>query len=222
MTHVPVPLNPHGAVIDEARIDSDLSYYDDKQSIDALLHGDAIAWRAEWAIEKYENTPSDAVRAGSATPTEVIHRKGNLLTYGGADILWLGLKNGLTATTGAKNTFFDNSNAVLYVGDDNTAAAASQTDLQASSASTDRYAVGMEATYPTHTTGDSATGNADITFRSVFTTAQANFAWNEWAVGNTTATTAPYPGRILNRKVESLGTKTASATWTFTVKLSLS
>jgi hypothetical protein len=45
----------------------------------------------------------------------------------------------------------------------------------------------------------------------------ANFAWQEWAVFNASST-----GRMLNRKVESLGTKTSSAAWTLTVTITLS
>lgn len=220
MTLVDVPLNPHGLQIPVDRLDQDLSYYDRPTDPEAFVRGDVGAWQAEWVLEKHQ-APSADVRSGLSVPTEVIHRKGNLLTYGGVDVLMLGLKAGLSATTGLKNTYFDNSNAVIYVGDSTAAVAASQTDLQATSESTNRDAVGMEATYPTHTTGDSATGNQDITFRSVFDTNTANFAWQEWAVGNTTKTTAPYPGRILNRKIESLGTKTAAGTWTFTVKISI-
>jgi len=182
---------------------------------------DAVRWRCQTEVAKY-NAPSESVRAGEVYPDEVLDIDGNLLVYGGADIMWLGLKNGLSATTGLKNTFFDNSNAVIYVGDVNTAAAAGQVDLQATSESTNRDAVAMEATYPIHTTGDGSTANQNIVFRSVFSTSVGNFAWEEWAIGNTTATTAPYKGRILNRKVESLGTKTAAATWTVTVTLSLS
>ena len=85
-----------------------------------------------------------------------------------------------------------------------------------------RFAKGMEATYPLHTTGDGSTSALNIAFRSVFSTAQANFAWQEWGVGNSTKSTAPYAGRLLNRKVQSLGTKSTAATWTFTVTLSLS
>jgi hypothetical protein len=74
----------------------------------------------------------------------------------------------------------------------------------------------MEATYPTHTDGTTS-GSATITFRSVFGTGDANFAWQEWGVFN-----ASTGGRMLNRKVESLGTKSSAATWTFTVTITLS
>jgi hypothetical protein len=193
---------------------------------------EGIHWNCDWKIEKY-NAGIDDVRAGTfqsstagsklgqpVRPYEVVNGKDNLLLRGGADLLWLGLKAGLTATTGAKNTYLNNAEAVIFVGNSNTAAANTQVDLQASSSR--RFAKGMEATYPTHTTGDGSTAALNIAFRSVFSTAQANFAWEEWGVGNSTKSTAPYPGRLLNRKVQSLGTKSTAATWTFTVTLSLS
>ena len=173
-----------------------------------------IQWRAAWTVEKYWGGAAD-VRAGRIEPYDVIEREGNLLLYGGADLMWLGLRGDLTTTL-----HFDNGLAGIAVGDDATAAAATQTDLQASSASTNREVVGMEATYPLHTTGTGSTAVQDMTFRSVFSTTLGNFVWNEWGIKNTTSSTAG-AGRLLNRKVESLGTKTAAATWTFTVKLSL-
>lgn len=95
-------------------------------------------------------------------------------------------------------TFFDNSNAHLGVGDDNTAFAAGQTDLQAAT-NKDRNA--MEASYPQLATNV-------ITFRSLWGTGEANFAWAEWGVFNAAAA-----GTMLSRKVEALGTKTSAASW---------
>lgn len=108
------------------------------------------------------------------------------------------------AGVGAAVTAFNNANAHIGVGDSTTAFAAGQTDLQAASNKTRKA---MDATYP------SGTSNV-ITFRSTFGTSDANFAWNEWAVFN-----ASSGGTMLNRKVESLGTKTNTQTWQFTVTL---
>lgn len=163
---------------------------------------ETIQWRAQWRVEKW-NPGSDT----SGAPDEVTEHEGNLLMYGGASALW-------DLLIGAGNvTAFNNSNAYIGVGDSNTAAAATQTDLQAS---TNKVRVGMEASYPSHTDGTSS-GNASVAFRSVFGTSSANFAWEEWGIFN-----ASTSGRMLNRKVESLGTKASGATWTFTVTLSLS
>lgn len=108
------------------------------------------------------------------------------------------------ATIGAAVTAFNNANTYLGVGDSATAFAAGQTDLVAAS---NKLRKAMDATYPS--------GAANIiTFRSTFGTGDANWAWNEWATFNGAA-----GGTMLNRKVESLGTKTNTQTWQFTTTL---
>lgn len=103
-------------------------------------------------------------------------------------------------------THLDNSNAHLGVGDSSTAFSAAHTDLQAA---TNKLRKSMEATYPTRS-------NGALTFRSLFSTAQANFAWNEWAVFNASAS-----GVMFSRKVESLGTKTSAQSWQLTATVTL-
>ncbi len=65
----------------------------------------------------------------------------------------------------------------------------------------------MDSTYPQRATNV-------LTFQSTFSTAQANFAWNEWLVTNTTSTGDAAQSN-LNRKLESpsLGTKTSAQSW---------
>lgn len=147
-------------------------------------------------------------------PYDVIEREHNLLMYGGASCQWQTLIGNGTTTAGAALTYFNNANAAIGVGDSSTAAAATQTDLQAA---TNRLRKAMDATYPQHTDGV-VVGAASATFRSTFATADANWVWNEWGVFNSpTAAT----GRMLNRKVEALGTKTSAASWQFTVTMTL-
>lgn len=108
------------------------------------------------------------------------------------------------AGIGAGVTAFNNANSYIGVGDSTTAFAAGQTDLQAA---TNKTRKAMDSTYP------SGASNV-ITFRSTFGTSDANYAWQEWGVFN-----ASSAGTMLNRKVESLGTKTSAQTWQFTVVL---
>jgi hypothetical protein len=110
---------------------------------------------------------------------------------------------GLTTGTG---TAFNNANSYIGVGDSTTAFAATQTDLVAA---TNKLRKAMDATYP------QVAANV-ITFRSTFATTDANYAWQEWGVFN-----AASAGTMLNRKVESLGTKTSAQTWQFTVTITL-
>lgn len=107
---------------------------------------------------------------------------------------------------GSDFTRFNNANAHLGVGDSSAAFAASQTDLQAA---TNKHREPMDATYPQRATNV-------LTFRATFETADANHAWNEWGIFN-----AVSAGEMLNRVVESLGTKTSAATWEFTVTLTI-
>lgn len=109
------------------------------------------------------------------------------------------------ATVGEAYTPFNSANAYLGVGDGTTAFAASQTDLQG----TNKLRKAMDAGYPTRSANQ-------MTFRSTFGGAEANFAWNEWGVFN-----AATGGTMMNRKVESLGTKASGATWILTVTITL-
>lgn len=108
------------------------------------------------------------------------------------------------STIAAAATPFNNANSYIGVGDSTTAYAAGQTDLQAA---TNKLRKAMDATFPSG-------GSNVITFRSTFATTDANYAWQEWGVFN-----ASSAGTMLNRKVESLGTKTSAQTWQFTVVL---
>lgn len=98
-------------------------------------------------------------------------------------------------------TFFTNANAHLGVGDSNTAFAATQTDLVAS---TNKLRKAMVSTYP-------QIADNVITFKSTFGSSDANFTWAEWGVFN-----ASSAGTMLSRKVEALGTKT-TGTWVLTI-----
>lgn len=103
-------------------------------------------------------------------------------------------------------TFLNSSNSHLGVGDSTTAFAAAQTDLQAAS---NKLRKAMESGYPTRSSGA-------LTFRSLFGTSEANFAWQEWAVFN-----ASSAGTMFSRKVESLGTKTNTQSWQLTATITV-
>ena len=104
-------------------------------------------------------------------------------------------------------TPFNSSNAYLGVGDDSTAFDPSQTDLNPV-VSGNKIRV-LVSTAPVRT-------GAAITFTCNFTTAQANWVWNENGIFN-----AASGGTMLTRKVETLVTKTSAATATFTKTLTI-
>ncbi|MFI6497165.1 hypothetical protein [Nonomuraea typhae] len=173
-----------------------------------MLTSDPIRWKASWRLKKYWG---DDVGPG-AVPFDVIEREGNLLMHGGASAIWQAVIGNGTTTAGQQLTFFNAANTHLGVGDSTTAAVATQTDLQAA---TNKLRKPMDATFPQHTDGTTS-ANATITFRATFGTADANYAWQEWGIFN-----AVTGGRMLNRKVESLGTKTSAASWVLMITLSL-
>lgn len=111
-----------------------------------------------------------------------------------------------TAIIESTPTYFNNANSYIGVGTSTADFAVAQTDLQATS--TGKLRVAMEATYPSLST------NA-ISFQASYGDTEANFAWNEWAVFNNST-----GGTMINRKVESLGTK-SSGTWVLTSTLSV-
>lgn len=127
-------------------------------------------------------------------PYEVIEREGNILVTAGITVL-------LNLLKGDADTAFSNANAYLGVGDSTTGTNVAQTDLQASS---NKLRKAMNATYPV----DSA---PTITFQSTFGSSEANFVWNEVATFN-----AASAGSMLNRVVQSLGTKSSGSSWSLT------
>ena len=142
---------------------------------------------------------SDELRKLGVAPEEVEEIPGNLGLNEGLQEIW-----DLTIAAGG-TTAYNNANAEIGVGDSTTAAAATQTDLQAAS---NKLFKAMVASYPQRT-------NQTVDFRSDFTSGEANFAWEEWSVrnGNTR-------NKNMNRKVTALGTK-ATGTWTLTASISL-
>lgn len=135
------------------------------------------------------------------TPYEVKEGEENCLLNSGIDEIW----DLVTGAVSGANHIFDNAAAKIGVGDSNTAANATQTDLQAA---TNKTYKGMESGYPTST-------SQKVTFKASFGSTEANYAWEEWVVKHSTSAIC------LNRKVESLGTK-STGTWTLEVEISLS
>lgn len=131
---------------------------------------------------------------------ELLPGMGNILVNAGINQMW-------TILCSSGGTKFDSTNAYLGVGDSNTAAAAGQTDLQAA---TNKLRVGMNGSYPTYGTSQQAVWQSD------FTSGQANYAWEEFAVFN-----ASSAGTMLNRKVSAQGTKTTGQTWRLTLTITL-
>jgi hypothetical protein len=176
-----------------------------------------VRWNFSWYAEKWSEEACAFVRkalgldAKAAVSSEMLRKfigkaeedreiPGNLLLNEGiAEML------DLMAGEGSP-TAFNQANARVGVGDSSTAAAATQTDLQAA---TNKTYKGMNGTYPTRTA-------QTMDWQADFTSGEANYAWQEWVIDNGAAA-----AKTLNRKVESLGTK-STGTWTLTGSVTIS
>lgn len=126
---------------------------------------------------------------------------------------WQMIMNGIA---GSAVTKFASGTGRIGGGISATAPAATQTDLQAATGTTNRC---WEVLNATPTVG--STGAAGLILAATFPTGDGNFAWAEFGVDsgtaqNSTASVAP----MLNRGTASPGTKTSAQTWNVTVTIS--
>lgn len=170
---------------------------------------DLAVWQCKITVAKFWG----AIQPDS-TPYAVDEYEHNMLLHGGVSNLWQYLLGNGTTTAGQVLTYFNGTNTAIGVGDSTTAAAATQTDLQAT---TNRLRKGQNAGYPEHTAGVTSTAKT-IRFRSTFDTGEANFAWQEAGVFNS-ATQGT--GRMLNRKVVDMGTKTSASSFQITFDIAI-
>jgi hypothetical protein len=157
--------------------------------------------KVEWVLRKFAN--------------EADHKEGKLLDESRIDgnvLLNEGINELWTLVCSSSGTKFDNANAYLGVGDDDTAEAATQTGLNPSGGSgLNELYKAMDGGYPTYGTAQKAT------WRSTFGAAEANFAWKEFTVANGSSGASVN----LNRKVSDQGTKTAGQVWELTLEITL-
>lgn len=170
-------------------------------------------WDVKLTLEKRDGdinlckTPEERLRFLQETkPYDVQEFYHNLLLNEGMDLM-------LSLLTGQGGTTFANATAQIGVGDSTTAAARTQTDLQAV---TNKSWKGMESGFPTAPAENDATNGRSTKFKAAWGTGDGNFAWQEWSVRNDATN-----DKNLNRKVESLGTKDGG-TWTLEVEISIS
>jgi len=157
-----------------------------------------------WKILKFDDPTGEIERiskSGLMTPEKLaeIYKdklqgkeqfEGNVILDEGANALW-------TLVCGGTATHFGSANAYIGVGDGTTAESNTHTGLQ-----------GVNIQY---VAVDSVSFGSDrkATWQATFGGTLANFAWEEITVANGADNTATN----LNRKVQSMGTKSAGATW---------
>ena len=172
---------------------------------------EAAKHRTEWIIHKFRDPDGvlmpllrsgiDAEEMARLYPDRFIgveRAEGNCLLNEGIQYLW-DIVTGIEASP----TLWDNGNARVGVGSDDTAASAAQMGLLDAGA---EYAT-MDATYPKRT-------DETMAWRGTFGDGDAEFAWEEYTVDNGDEVN-------LNRKVESKGTKGAGESWTLTLEITL-
>lgn len=161
---------------------------------DGMLH-----YHVQWTVRRWASEA--AWLAGEASYLTSSFER-NLLLNEGINELW-------TLVCSGSGTKFDNTNAYSGVGDSNAAAVATQTGLQAA---TNKLYKAMDGGFPTYGTLQKAT------FRSTYASGDANFAWEEFTIGNGSSDT----GKNLNRKVSAQGTKVSGQVWELTTEVTLS
>lgn len=151
-------------------------------------------------------------------PRESIESEGNLLTRQGKKRLI----DRLVGT--ASNQALDATHCRIGTGNSNTAAADTQTDLQAAAGAGNRQFQLVDSAPSVGSGASSGVG----TFVATFGTGVGNYPWEEWGIdgGTASGTTVTTEGNttpgLINRKVTSLGTKTSAASWVFTVTVTIS
>lgn len=159
---------------------------------------DKFKYKTHWTIRRYASD-EDYAQGKSFSTSEI---EGNLLLNEGIQALW-DLACGLGSPTA-----FSNANARIGVGDSATAEVATQTGLQASS---NKLYKAMETGYPSRSA-------QTVTWRSVYASGDANWAWNEFTVASGSSDASVN----LNRKVSAQGTKASGQTWTVDLAITIS
>lgn len=170
-------------------------------------HQQSLTERELWRM--LDEGRVDELAAG-AKPYEVVTVDHNLLVNAGIQRA-LDLLFGLAVVQA-----YDSTHCRIGVGNDATAAANTQSDLQAAAGAANRQFQVMDATFPNRT---SQTAN----LRSTFASGEANFVagWQEWCIDPGTAAGTTITAPMLNRKVAALGTKVAGSVWQFAASLAL-
>lgn len=153
-------------------------------------------WKDSWTIEKYDSRKDFE----KGKPYEVVElKKKNIMLNSGINELW-------DIVAGDSVNVFSNDKAQIGVGDDDTVAQATQTDLEAA---TNKTYKGMENTYP-------QTGSDEkMALRAIFGENDANYDWREFVVKQVDSNIC------LNRLVSSQGTKASGQVWALNVDITL-
>jgi hypothetical protein len=157
----------------------------------------------QWLITKYHNRHDYDNKAAYA----VEKIDGNICVNTGINLFW----NCVINDKGAED-YFDHDHAMIGVGDSDTSAVATQTELEGDFQA---YAE-MDTSFPTAGT------DQKVTFKATFTELVANFSWQEFCIVNYNPSVSGTTGVMLNRKVSDKGTKNSGEVWEVSVSITLS
>lgn len=168
-----------------------------------MQNKDSAKWQCRYKVSKYiedigqfQGNTEEFQRIFK--PYEVRLGEGNCLLNTGIDEIW-------DLVCGDSANHFDSAGAQIGVGDSSAVASPVQTDLQAV----------INKTYKSMDAGYPSSSGQKATFKASFGAGDANYTWNEWVIKQATG------GKCLNRKAESLGTK-SGGTWVLQVEITLS
>lgn len=170
------------------------------------MQTESLRWIIRAEIDKW-HTEEDA-RCGSEPYEHFVCHNNLVTTVGIQQILDFIIGTSSGGNWGA-------ASVRIGVGDGVATPTVADLDLSAAATSAHRQFVVMDATYP------SRNGNI-VTWRSTFTAALGNFAWNEWAMDQGTGNGTTVIGKLLNHKlISGAGTKQSGQQWLMSTFLSL-
>ena len=158
-------------------------------------------YKGEFIIHKYANRQAYLARK----PYAVSKIQNVMLNEGIQEI------EDFFASVSTAAVAYAQANTALGVGD-STASSGVATSTGLLSTANTLY-VAVSTGYPTRS-------NQTLTWRSVFSSVQANFNWREFTARN--SLTATGRNRNLNRAVSNHGTKASGQTWTLDLQLTIS
>lgn len=176
---------------------------------------DKVAWKSSWQITKFAD-PTGKIAKALQEGLEVETAKAAFANvfvgtenFASNIALNEGLQELIDLICGLGSPVkWDNAHAYLGVGDSSAGEAAIQTGLQAA---TNKIYKPMDTSYPVRT-------NQTVEWRATFGPSEANYAWEEYTVSNSSSDS----GKNLNRKTASKGTKISGETWTLSLQITFS
>lgn len=188
-----------------------------------MLSTDTARGTTHWRVDRWdaEQTAWVQRRSGLVAPqgadfarlavapylsTELV---GNLITNAG----WTRLMNLLTNQGGTQA--YDATHTRIGAGNSNTAEAYTDTDLNASAGSSNRWFQLVS--------GAGSLGTRTLAWSATFGSSDGNFAWNEFGIDQGTSSGNTVTAPLLNHKAGiAQGTKASGQTWTATATLTFS